>query len=149
MGYIVLPQKLTEDFLEKFENYNSTVNLINQIALADLLSSGDYDRLVRKMNYIFKKRFEAFKDGFNSFTLPLSITPNVSGQYFLIEFPENVDKDILIEKALKQGVRVYDSMLFWHEKYSCPSNSIFLGFSKIPIEDIDDCISRLKKAWNI
>lgn len=147
MGYIVLPQNITEDFLGKFENYNSTVNLINQIALADLLSSGDYDRLVRKMNYVFKKRFEAFKDGFSSFSLPLSITPNVSGQYFLIEFPEEIDKDTLIEKALEQGVRVYDSMLFWHEKYSCPSNSIFLGFSKIPIEDISDCISRLKEAW--
>lgn len=147
MGYIVLPQNITEDFLGKFENYNSTVNLINQIALADLLSSGDYDRLVRKMNYVFKKRFEAFKDGFSSFSLPLAITPNVSGQYFLIEFPEEIDKDILIEKALEQGVRVYDSMLFWHEKYSCPSNSIFLGFSKIPIEDISDCISRLKEAW--
>lgn len=147
MGYIVLPQNITEDFLGKFENYNSTVTLINQIALADLLSSGDYDRLVRKMNYVFKKRFEAFKDGFSSFSLPLAITPNVSGQYFLIEFPEEIDKDILIEKAREQGVRVYDSMLFWHEKYSCPSNSIFLGFSKIPIEDISDCISRLKEAW--
>jgi GntR family transcriptional regulator/MocR family aminotransferase len=147
MGYIVLPQNITEDFLGKFENYNSTVNLINQIALADLLSSGDYDRLVRKMNYVFKKRFEAFKDGFSSFSLPLAITPNVSGQYFLIEFPEEIDKDTLIEKALEQGVRVYDSMLFWHEEYSCPSNSIFLGFSKIPIEDISDCISRLKEAW--
>lgn len=149
MGYLVLPQSITNDFLEKFENYNSTVNLINQLALANLLSSGDYDRLVRKMNYIFKKRFETFKEGFESFTLPLNITQNVSGQYFLIEFPEEVNKTMLIEKALDQGVKVYDSMFFWHEKYSCPSNSVFLGFSKIPIEDISDCINRLKKAWEI
>ncbi|WP_422804168.1 PLP-dependent aminotransferase family protein [Streptococcus sp. FT1-55] len=54
MSYIVLPEQFTEDFLERFKMHNSTVNLINQIALANVLSSGDYDRLVRKMNHIFK-----------------------------------------------------------------------------------------------
>lgn len=47
--------------------YNSTVNLLNQIALANILSSGDYDRLVRKINHVFKKRYEAFKKEFERF----------------------------------------------------------------------------------
>jgi len=151
MSYIVLPSNITEAFLEKFKNYNSTVNLINQIVLSEILASGDYDRLVRKMNYIFKKRFEAFKEGFKTFSIPLSITQNVSGQYFLIELPKEYDendKHTLIEKALEHGVRVYDSMHFWHEDFTCPSNSLFLGFSKISIEDISDCIKRLRLAWD-
>lgn len=66
MGYMVLPEQFTESFLEKFKFYNSMVNLLNQIALANILSSGDYDRLVRKMNHVFKKRYDAFKKNLSS-----------------------------------------------------------------------------------
>ena len=82
MGYMVLPEQFTEKFLEKGKLYNSTVNLLNQIALANILSSGDYDRLVRKMNHVFKKRYEAFKQEFQKFKTPIELSSNVSGQYF-------------------------------------------------------------------
>jgi GntR family transcriptional regulator/MocR family aminotransferase len=33
------------------------------------------------------------------------------------------------------------------DKADCPPNTLFLGFSKIDIDDISDCVARLKKAW--
>ncbi|MCO4630329.1 transcriptional regulator, GntR family [Streptococcus infantarius subsp. infantarius] len=91
MGYMVLPEQFTESFLEKFKIYNSTVNLLNQIALANILSSGDYDRLVRKMNHVFKKCYEAFKKEFEQFNAPIKLSSNVSGQYFLVTFPDKIN----------------------------------------------------------
>lgn len=91
MGYMVLPEQFTESFLEKFKLYNSTVNLLNQIALANILSSGDYDRLVRKMNHVFKKCYEAFKKEFEQFNAPIKLSSNVSGQYFLVTFPDKIN----------------------------------------------------------
>lgn len=147
MGYMVLPEQFTEKFLEKGKLYNSTVNLLNQIALANILSSGDYDRLVRKMNHVFKKRYEAFKQEFQKFKTPIELSSNVSGQYFLLHLSNGMQQDELIKKAEKEGVRVYDTMQFWQEKAACPQESLFLGFSKIDLEDIPDCVSRLRKAW--
>lgn len=120
---------------------------MNQVTLASILSSGDYDRLVRKLNHIFKKRYEAFREGFESFNVPITTSHNVSGQYFLLTFPTKIDQSELIRRALKQGVRVYDTMQFWQEKADCPQESLFLGFSKIDLEQIPDCMDRLKKAW--
>lgn len=147
MSYMVLPRQFTQYFLDKFRGYNSTVNLLNQVTLASILSSGDYDRLVRKLNHIFKKRYEAFREGFESFNVPITTSHNVSGQYFLLTFPTKIDQSELIRRALKQGVRVYDTMQFWQEKADCPQESLFLGFSKIDLEQIPDCMDRLKKAW--
>lgn len=149
MSYIVLPEQFTEDFLERFKMHNSTVNLINQIALANVLSSGDYDRLVRKMNHIFKKRYEAFQNGFDSFKVPIKVSHNVSGQYFLVNFPKKINQYEMIKRALDVGVKVYDTMQFWQEEAECPHEHLFLGFSKIELENIPDCIERLKKAWDI
>ena len=147
MGYMVLPEQFTESFLEKFKIYNSTVNLLNQIALANILSSGDYDRLVRKMNHVFKKRYEAFKKEFEQFNAPIKLSSNVSGQYFLVTFPDKINQCDVIKRAEKEGVRVYDTMQFWQEKAACPQESLFLGFSKIDLEDIPDCVRHLGKAW--
>lgn len=36
----LLPEQFTEDFLERFKMHNSTVNLINQIALANVFIAG-------------------------------------------------------------------------------------------------------------
>ncbi|QNL41475.1 PLP-dependent aminotransferase family protein [Streptococcus sp. NSJ-72] len=149
MSYIVLPEQFTEGFLERFKLHNSTVNLINQIALANVLSSGDYDRLVRKMNHIFKKRYEAFQDGFDSFQIPIKVSHNVSGQYFLVNFPTKINQSEVIKRALDEGVKVYDTMQFWQDEAECPHEHLFLGFSKIELEDIPDCMKRLKKAWDI
>ncbi|WP_259274066.1 hypothetical protein [Streptococcus lutetiensis] len=38
-------------------------------------------------------------------------------------------------------------MQFWQEKADCLQESLFLGFSKIDLEDIPDCIRRFRKAW--
>ncbi|MDO4635493.1 MAG: PLP-dependent aminotransferase family protein [Streptococcus sp.] len=147
MSYMVLPKPFTEAFLKTYKDYNSTVNLLNQVTLANILATGDYDRIVRKMNQIFKKRYEAFKRGFENFPLKVNISHNVSGQYLLLTFPEKINQSQLIEKALMYGVKVYDTMQFWQEEADCPQESLFLGFSKIDLVDIPDCIERLKKAW--
>lgn len=123
------------------------VNLLNQIALANILSSGDYDLLVRKMNHVFKKRYDAFKKEFEQFNTPIKLSANVSGQYFLVTFLDKINQCDAIKRAEKEGVRVYDTMQFWQEKADCLQESLFLGFSKIDLEDIPDCIRRFRKAW--
>lgn len=72
---------------------------------------------------------------------------NGTGQYFLLQFGAGTDQKMLISKALDQGVRVYPTMQFWQDKAECPPDTLFSGFSKIRLEDIPDCVTRLKTAW--
>jgi GntR family transcriptional regulator / MocR family aminotransferase len=148
MGYMILPRQLTERWLSLFQNYNSTVPLLNQYVIGRLIETGDYDRHVRRLNTIFRKRLERFTAEFSGMSSIVRITGNGTGQYFLLEFSGNVCQDILIQKALLQGVRVYPTMQFWQDKADCPPNTLFLGFSKIQLEDIHDCVQRLKTAWS-
>ncbi|GAB2021224.1 hypothetical protein RyT2_02970 [Pseudolactococcus yaeyamensis] len=55
MSYMILPKPLLGKFKYHFEQFNSTVNLLNQYTVASILESGDYHRIVRRMNHIFKK----------------------------------------------------------------------------------------------
>ncbi|WP_250575521.1 hypothetical protein [Streptococcus macedonicus] len=63
-------------------------------------------------------------------------------------FPDKINLGDLIKQAENEGVRVYDTMQFWQEKAACSQESFFLWFSKIDLENIPDCVSRLRRAWD-
>ena len=148
MGYIILPPQLLEIYMDKFQNYNSTVPILNQYVVAYLLENGEYDRHIRRLNSIFRKRLELFNKEFSIFNDKIKIIGNNSGQYFLLEFAADVQQAELIIAAKKQSVQVYPTMQFWQDRADCPDNTLFLGFSKISLKDIPDCVHRLKKAWS-
>lgn len=148
MGYMILPPQLLDVYLKTFENYNCTVPLLNQYVIGKLIETGQYDRHIRRLNNIFRKRLELFLKEFSDVKEKIKLSSNGTGQYFLVEFSKTANQHELITKALEQGVRVYSTMQFWQDKAECPPNTLFLGFSKIALEDIPDCVSRLKRAWS-
>lgn len=147
MGYMILPPQLLQRYLEMFELYNSSVPLLNQYVIARLIETGHYERHIRRLNHTFRKRLEAFTAELADVKDKIKISSNGSGQYFLLTFTQEVQQKVLINQALKQGVKVYSTMQFWQEKAECPPNTLFLGFSKIDLADIPDCVARLKQAW--
>ncbi|MGM0124828.1 GntR family transcriptional regulator/MocR family aminotransferase [Enterococcus sp. AZ194] len=147
MSYLILPPHLVTEYQTKFVAYNSSVPLLNQYTVAKLIESGEYERHMRRMNQIFKKRADTFVEEFKSFGQNVELSSNVSGQYFLLHFSKEIDQQKMIQLAENNGVRVYSTMQFWHDKAACPPHSLFLGFSKILVSEIPDCVSRLKVAW--
>jgi GntR family transcriptional regulator/MocR family aminotransferase len=147
MGYMILPERLVQLYNEKFSNYNCTVPLLNQYVIGRLIETGQYERHIRRLNNVFKKRLELLLAEFSDVKEKIKITSNGSGQYFLLEFSKEAEQSELIEKALEYGVRVYSTMQFWQEKAACPPNTLFLGFGKIKTEDIPDCVAQLRTAW--
>lgn len=147
MGYMILPPKLLKAYFHRFENYNSTVPLLNQYVIARLIETGQYDRHVRRMNHIFRRRLERFSEELANVKDRIEISGNGTGQYFLLRFAAKADQNELIRKALEHGVKVYPTMEFWQEKAACPPNTLFLGFAKISLKDIPDCAERLRAAW--
>ena len=147
MGYMILPPQLAAVFHEMFAEYNSTVPVLNQYIIGRLLETGHYDRHIRRLGQVFKNRLALFIKELSALGAGVRITGNGTGQYFLLRFPEGTDQQVLIAKAQAQGVCVYPTMQFWQEKAECPPQTLFLGFGKIRLEDIPDCVARLKTAW--
>ena len=147
MGYMILPPQLAAVFAEMFAEYNSSVPVLNQYIIGRLLETGQYDRHIRRLGHVFKNRLALFIKELSCLGAGVRITGNGTGQYFLLRFPEGTDQQSLIAQAMAHGVRVYPTMQFWQEKAECPPHTLFLGFGKIRIEDIPDCVERLKAAW--
>jgi len=148
MGYMILPPALIEKYHKRYDEYNATVPVLNQYIIGRMLESGLYDKHIRRLNQVFKKRLEAFHIAFENISNHIQLVSNGTGQYFLLHFSQETSQEVLIAKALEQGVRVYSTMKFWQDQAECPPNTLFLGLSKINIEEIPDCVKRLQKAWD-
>lgn len=58
MGYMVLSEKLAAQYAERIGFYSCTVPLFEQLVLAELLESGDYERHIRRTRRTLRKRTE-------------------------------------------------------------------------------------------
>jgi GntR family transcriptional regulator/MocR family aminotransferase len=56
LGWLVAPPVLREPLLEVVEDTAAAVPAIDQLALADLITRGDYDRHIRRLRLVYRRR---------------------------------------------------------------------------------------------
>lgn len=144
MGYIILPEGLVDKYNELFKDHNNTVSLLDQYTVGNFIESGDYKRHIRKLSVRFKKNHELFIKGLKDINKDIKIYNSGAGIWILLEFPREYEN--LIEKAEKEGVRVYGSTGNWNQKDD-GKNQILIGLAHIKNKDVEDCLIRLKRAW--
>ncbi len=148
VNYMVLPQDLLLSYQEMFSSYHPTISWLTQRSIAKYMQEGRYERHVRKMSLIYKKRHDAFAQ---EITEKMGSLVNLHGRgaglHFMLEFPNGETLDYLIEKAAQKGIRVYSPEPFWHKKEKCPTNLLFMGYSILNEMQIRDGISLLRDAW--
>ncbi len=147
IGYVVLPPELIKKFKTDFYKYNGASPWLNQRIVGKLVEHGHYQRLVRRMRGIFKKRHDILVSELDKLNCEIKFLNTGAGLNFILELPEHMTCDQLIDKALKKGVRVYSPSRFWLNPSSCPNNWIFIGIASIDVNHIPDCVQLLKEAW--
>jgi GntR family transcriptional regulator/MocR family aminotransferase len=56
LGWLVVPRALREPLLDTIEDTAAAVPVIDQLALADLIARGDYDRHIRRARLVYRRR---------------------------------------------------------------------------------------------
>lgn len=59
VSYLVLPHSLLAEYRRRFHNYFSTVSLLEQNTLAKFMEQGHWERHIRRMRTIYKKKHDA------------------------------------------------------------------------------------------
>ena len=56
VGYMVLPKKLVGEFKERLGFYSCTVPTFEQLVIAELINSGDFERHINRVRRSLRKR---------------------------------------------------------------------------------------------
>lgn len=148
VNYMILPNKLLNDFKELFSSYQSTVSWLTQKILYEYITDGKYERHLRKVRSIYKKRHDTLIQAINQcMGDKVIIHGRGAGLHIILEFIGGEDQDWLIKKAEEVGVKVYPTKPFWSDQSKYNKNTIFLGYSMLDEKQIIQGIELLNLAW--
>ncbi len=148
ISYLVLPKGLLADYKDMFRDYFSTVPLFEQLTLAKFMSLGHWERHIRRMRTIYKKKHDTLVSCIEQhFGSRAVIIGQGAGLHVVVQFPgATLSEAELIAKAGQKGIRLCPLSAFRFSGEPGPLQ-IMLGFGGMSLADIERSIALLPQLF--
>lgn len=147
IGYAILPASLATAFRHAkmvYERHPSSI--IQQRALAAFINSGQYDRHLRRLKRLYRRRAELIQQLLQEQLSHIFVAQPVQAglHIYAVWRRDEARFDGFLKVCKKLGVQVVDA-----RKYGMNSvqPALCLGFAQLTEKQIEEGISRLKIAW--
>ncbi len=145
MGWMVLPHSLVEPVTELKGLADMGNSVMDQLALAQLLTSGDYDRHLRQMRRRYLRRRNALLSALQQYLPHAEVLGAAAGVQLTVRFPPGYDVDHLVENAAKMRVKV-EPLAPCYDESSCAPPELILGYANLTESQIAAGIQALAAA---
>lgn len=148
ISYMVLPESLLEAYNKKLNFYICPVPTIEQKVLQHFMDEGHFERHLNRMRNLYKQKREKLVAAVQAMLSGTSIEGASAGLHLVLNISNGMCEAELIQKAKEFKINVYGMSRFSPEKKpDAQPCKIIIGFATLAIEDIDNAVSRLSKAW--
>ena len=144
LGWLILPGRLVEAFATAKFNYDRGSPALEQLAFADFLSRGEFDRHLRKMRPIYRKRRDALLAALAAHLPGVQPVGASAGLHVLARLPDDVDEAAVVARAAELEVAV-DGVTPMRLREPGPPGLI-LGYARLTEREIERGIERLARA---
>jgi GntR family transcriptional regulator / MocR family aminotransferase len=145
LGFLILPADLRERVLQVRRTAELHPQTIDQLALADLMREGHYDRHLRRLRAICEERLRAFEEAAERYCGGLlRVRPVHTGLHAVADL-EAADADRVFEEAAARGVEVMPLSSYYADRRKAP-NALVLSFAASPPAVLADGMRRLAAA---
>ena len=144
LGYLILPDKLIEPYLElkKYSDVHSEA--FTQYALSEFIENGELEKHIWKMKKIYtKKRQHLIAELSRCYPNDFEIKGHAAGLHMVVHFNGVVFDDTLINHINSQQVRVYPIANYVFGNKAAYTSDILLGYAHLSFAEISMGITRL------
>jgi GntR family transcriptional regulator / MocR family aminotransferase len=148
VSYLVLPEALLSAYRHHFDGYFSSVSLLEQVTLARFMEQGHWERHVRRMRTIYRKKHDTLLRAVaQNFGSRAYVSGQGAGLHVVMQFfTAAPDEAELVASAKEQGIRLLPPS----ETCIDPepgSLKLLLGFGGMAEAEIKEGISLLAQTW--
>ena len=141
LGWMSLPGDLVDEVKSAKAAADAGSPALEQLAMAELVASGDYDRHVARARQVYRRRRDALVAVIERRLAGLRVSGAAAGLHVLLQLPDAVDDIAVAEAAAAKGVRI--EALSPMSLVTAPERGLVLGYSRLPLERIEDAVGGL------
>lgn len=150
VSYMVLPQTLLQAYHEKLDFYICPVPTIEQKTLQRFMDEGHFERHLNRMRNLYRQKRERLVTAIRDLLPEARIEGAASGLHFVLRAGNGLSEPELVQRASEWGVKVYGFSRYSSAPTSdAPRDAIVLGFATLRLDEIEDAVMLLKRAWTI
>jgi GntR family transcriptional regulator / MocR family aminotransferase len=149
ISYLVLPKSLLNEYHRIFLGYFSTVSALEQLTLAAFIEKGHWDRHVRRMRILYRKKHDALLAAIeHHFGGKCQVIGQGAGLHVVLQLPTcKLTEMECIEKAQLEGIQLLPFSLFYAGEDPGPLKLI-LGFGGMKSSDLESGIALLARLFH-
>lgn len=150
LSYIVFPLPLLDRYFQYYQRYNAQVPPLHQLALADFMEAGSYERHVNRLRTIYRKKQTALLSAMNQvFGNRIAVSGEGAGIHLLLDVKSPLSQEDLIERAENVGIRFYTTKVLYMEPANCPHSQLLLGLPTVPDTAFMEIMLSLRQVWEM
>ncbi|MBL1084861.1 PLP-dependent aminotransferase family protein [Streptomyces actinomycinicus] len=129
LGWMVLPQRYVEPVLAAKGEQEAWASVLDQLALADFVSCGSYDRHVRRMRQRYRRRRDRLVDALGVHAPHVEVTGISAGLHAVLRLPPGTERSA-VQAATWQGIALDGLAAFRHpESPMTAGDGLVVGYA--------------------
>ncbi len=147
MAWMVVPEAQLGAVAEAKRYADAGTPVLDQATFARLLASGAYDKHVRRVRRLQRRRRKALIDALARHLPEADVGGIAAGLHAVVDLHRPVDGAALVSAALARGVAVYPLNL-WRADPPPETSAVVLGYGALHEDAIELGITRFADAWH-
>ena len=127
LAWMVLPARLVHAVTDVKGDRDRTTATTDQLAMAELLGSGAYDRHVRAMRLHYRRRRDQLVEALAARAPEARVTGITAGLHLLIELPSG-NESAVVRGSAWQDLAVYGLAQFRHPETPAERDALVIGY---------------------
>jgi GntR family transcriptional regulator / MocR family aminotransferase len=135
LGWIVCPPALAEAIVEEKERDDRGSPMLEQLALAQLIESGRFDRHLRRMRAVYAQRRQVLVDALAHHAPAVELRGLAAGFHAVARLPDGADEQTVVTAAAKRSIKLHP-MSEYRASGTTEPEELVLGFGNLSDGDI-------------
>jgi GntR family transcriptional regulator/MocR family aminotransferase len=142
LGWLAVPEVMRDRLLRARARHDLGTENLTQLAFAELLRSGLFDRHLRRMNSQCRTRRKALEEAVRRFLPGASVVGQAAGLHAYVRLPRHTDEAALVAGALRRSVLVRGGAGF-HVRPRRDSPALVVGYAHLPRSAVVEAVREL------
>ena len=143
LGWLVPPRRLLDDLVTAKAVADGQSSTLDQLALADLITTGGYDRHVRRSRLAYRRRRDQLAHALHREVPAARITGIAAGLHAVVTLPDGAGETATILRANGHGLALDGLDGYRHSGPEHPGPALVVGYATPPDHAYTGALARL------